>query len=57
MIYKIQYIQPYKDSPKGTFHKTGINSGFAEGSEVPVPLVIYHLTWKSCKTLVNTKNL
>jgi hypothetical protein len=59
IILKILNIQPYtyKDTTTGTFHKTGINSGFAEGSAVLAPLVIYHLTWKSCRTLVITNNI
>ena len=33
------------------------SSGFAQGSVVPVSLVINHLTSKSCWTLVNTNNI
>jgi len=36
--------------------KLGDNAGL-EDLAVPVTLVINHLTWKSCWTLVNTNNI
>jgi predicted nucleic acid-binding Zn ribbon protein len=59
MIYKILYILPYahRDTIKVTFRKAEINSDFAEESDLPAPLVIYHLTLQSCRTLAHTNNI